>query len=155
MSTFFVISVALILGGVYWWLRTRASPEAVAYMNGAFPLDVSPIAEAGVARFNEERREQDDRDARAYEWLAETQRQFAPILVTQTAAITERGRQLGWSQPRIKGGVALIRSTYDDALEQEVKCACRLFGVRATRDDKKRAHSLLLFLVLAVSDFAK
>ena len=138
MSTFFVIATALILGGVYCSLRIPASPEAVANLSGALTLTDSPGAAIVHARLAERRREQDDRQTRAYEWLAEAQRQFAPVLETQTALIAERGRQLGWAQPRIKGGLELMRSTYDEALEQEVKCACRLFGVRATRDALRR-----------------
>ena len=135
MTTLFVITLAaLILGGVYYGLRKPPRPEAVAYLNRALALADRPGTAVAHARCAERHRQEEDRKARAYAWLAEMQRQFAPVLERQTAMLAGRGRQLGWSQETIKDGLALVRATYDSAVREEVKCAVRLFGARAVRD---------------------
>ena len=75
---------------------------------------------------------------RAAEWLGETNLRFNEVLKVQRGKVIDTGRARGWTKAQIRECMRRICGVYDEAMQEEVECAKRLFGETATREAVRR-----------------
>jgi len=140
MTTFLIITTVVLSGGlVYrWWVSQPRVADPIGCLDALMDPGGSSIAQPGVMRYRRARAEQHERDAQATGWLGEVKLQFNEVLEGQRRKVTAYGRARGWTQAQMRECMRRINGVYDEAMQEEVECAKRLFGETATREAVRR-----------------